>query len=110
MSVASLPPAAEKSLAIEVLSKTEPISCLAAQHQVSRSSSTNRGIANEALDATFAATDEREVPSPAHHQDLVISIDFGINLVCHCSYRGVELLRICSTCQLCRNDSPSSQR
>jgi len=47
---------------------------------VSRKFSTNRGKANEALDATFsAATDEREVLLPAHHQDLVISIDFGIN-------------------------------
>jgi len=68
MSVAaSLPPAARK--AIEVLSKTEPISRLAAQHQVSRKFLYQQGHkANEALDATFsAATDEREVlfcPSP----------------------------------------------
>jgi len=70
-----------KSLAIEVLSKTEPISRLAAQHQVSRKFLYQQGHkANEALDATFsAATDEREALLPAHHQDLVISIDFGIN-------------------------------
>ncbi len=37
MSVAaSLPPAARKSLAIEVLSKAEPVTHLAIQHQVSR--------------------------------------------------------------------------
>jgi len=37
MSVAaSLPPAARKTLAIEVLSKTQPISHLAAEQQVSR--------------------------------------------------------------------------
>jgi len=68
MSVAaSLPPAVLKSLAIEVLSKTEPISRLAAQHQVSSSSSTG-ALANEALMLPSAATDEREVlstcPSP----------------------------------------------
>lgn len=33
---ASLPPTARKSLAIEVLTKTKPISHLAIQHQVSR--------------------------------------------------------------------------
>ena len=33
---ASLPPDARKSLAIKVLSKVEPVSQLAAQHQVSR--------------------------------------------------------------------------
>jgi len=58
-----------KSLAIEVLSKTEPISRLAAQHQVSRKFLYQQGHkANEALDATFsAATDERDsstCPSP----------------------------------------------
>jgi len=84
-----------KSLAIEVLSKTEPISRLAAQHQVSRSS-TNRGKANEALDATFsAATDEREVlfylPIT---KTWLFQLILGLILVCHCSYRGVvELLR-----------------
>jgi len=64
MSVAaSLPTASRKTLAIEVLSKTEPISHLAAQHQVSRKFLYQQGQkANQALDATFSsATDEPEV-------------------------------------------------
>ena len=64
MSVAaSLPPTARKSLAIEVLAKTEPISHLAAQHQVSRKFLYKQGQkANEALDASFSSTiDEPEV-------------------------------------------------
>jgi hypothetical protein len=58
MSVAaSLPPTARKSLAIEVLAKTEPISHLAAQHQVSRKFLYQQGQkANEALDASFSPT------------------------------------------------------
>lgn len=97
MSVAgSLPPACRKSLAIEVLSKTEPISHLAAQHQVSRKFLYQQGHkANEALDATFSsATDQREVlfylPIT---KTWLFQLILGLILVCHCSYRGVvELL------------------
>jgi len=58
MSVAaSLPPAARKTLAIEVLSKTQPISHLAAEQQVSRKFLYQQGQkANEALDAAFSTT------------------------------------------------------
>lgn len=94
---ASLPPAARKSLAIEVLSKTEPISHLAAQHQVSRKFVYQQGQkANEALDATFSsATDEREVlfylPIT---KTWLWQLILALILICHCSYRGVvELLR-----------------
>jgi len=78
-------------------SKTEPISRLAAQHQVSRKFLYQQGHkANEALDATFsAATDEREVlfylPIT---KTWLFQLILGLILVCHCSYRGVvELLR-----------------
>jgi hypothetical protein len=98
MSVAaSLPPASRKSLAIEVLSKTEPISHLAAQHQVSRKFLYQQGHkANHALDATFSSTtDEPEVlfylPIT---KTWLWQLILGLILICHCSYRGVvELLR-----------------
>ncbi len=98
MSVAaSLPNASRKSLAIEVLSKTEPISHLAAQHQVSRKFLYQQGQkANEALDATFSSTtDEPEVlfylPIT---KTWLWQLILGLILICHCSYRGVvELLR-----------------
>jgi len=86
-----------EKLSNEVLSKTEPISRLAAQHQVSRKFLYQQGHkANEALDATFsAATDEREVlfylPIT---KTWLFQLILGLILVCHCSYRGVvELLR-----------------
>jgi len=98
MSVAaSLPPAARKTLAIEVLSKTKPISHLAAQQQVSRKFLYQQGQkANEALDATFSpTTDEPEVlfylPIT---KTWLWQLILGLILICHCSYRGVvELLR-----------------
>ncbi len=98
MSVAaSLPPAARKTLAIEVLSKTKPISHLAAQQQVSRKFLYQQGQkASEALDATFSsATDEPEVlfylPIT---QTWLWQLILALILICHCSYRGVvELLR-----------------
>jgi len=76
-------------------SKTEPISRLAAQHQVSRKFSTKGHKANEALDATFsAATDEREVLYLPITKTWLFQLILGLILVCHCSYRGVvELLR-----------------
>ncbi len=52
---ASLTPAARKSLAIEVIAKTEPISHLAAQHQVSRKFLYQQGQkALQAIDASFS--------------------------------------------------------
>ena len=60
---ASLPPAARKTLAIEVLAKTQPVSHIASQQQVSRKFLYQQGQkASEALDATFnPATEEPEV-------------------------------------------------
>lgn len=60
---ASLPPTTRKSLAIEVLSKTKPVSHLAIQHQVSRKFLyQQRQKAEEALDEVFRdAKKEQEV-------------------------------------------------
>jgi hypothetical protein len=86
---ASLPPAARQTLAIEVLSKTQPISHLAAQHQVSRKFLYQQGQkANEALEATFSsATDEPEVlfylPIT---KTWLWQLILALILICHCSY------------------------
>ena len=98
MSVAaSLPPAARKTLAIEVLSKTQSISHLAAQQQVSRKFLYQQGQkASEALEATFSsATEEPEIlfylPIT---KTWLWQLILGLILICHSSYRGVvELLR-----------------
>lgn len=94
---ASLTPAARKSLAIEVMAKTEQVSHLAAQHQVSRKFLYQQGQkASEALDATFnPATEEPEVlfylPIT---KTWLWQLILALILICHCSYRGVvELLR-----------------
>ncbi len=58
---ASLPPAARKSLAIEVLSKTEPVSQLAMQHQVSRKFLYQQGRkADEALEEAFSSPNKEQ--------------------------------------------------
>jgi len=94
---ASLPPAARKTLAIEVLAKTQPVSHIASQQQVSRKFLYQQGQkASEALDATFnPATDEPEVlfylPIT---KTWLWQLILALILICHCSYRGVvELLR-----------------
>lgn len=98
MSVAaSLPPVSRKRLAIEVLSKAEPISHLAAQHQVSRKFLYQQGDkADEALEEAFA-------PCPDNSEVLfylpvtktwLFQLILALILICHSSYRGVvELLR-----------------
>lgn len=94
---ASLFPTSRKSLAIEVLSKAEPISHLAAQHQVSRKFLYQQGHkANEALSEAFSASsNEQEVLFylPVT-QTWLFQLILALILICHCSYRGVvELLR-----------------
>ena len=94
---ASLSPASRKSLAIEVLSKAEPISHLAAQHQVSRKFLYQQGHkANEALCEAFSSSsNEQEVLFylPVT-QTWLFQLILALVLICHCSYRGVvELLR-----------------
>ena len=52
---ASLPPASRQSLAVEMLSKTEPVSHIAEQHQVSRKFLyQQKQKASEALEKAFA--------------------------------------------------------
>ena len=94
---AGLSPASRKSLAIEVLSKAEPVSHLAAQHQVSRKFLyQQRQKAEEALDEVFRdAKKEQEVLFylPVT-QTWLFQLILALVLICHCSYRGVvELLR-----------------
>ncbi len=98
MSVAARkPPASRKSLAIEVLSKSEAISRLAAQHQVSRKFLYQQGQkANEALNATFSSTTNS--PEVLFYLPITKTwlwqLILGLILICHSSYRGVvELLR-----------------
>jgi hypothetical protein len=94
---ASLPAAIRKSLAIEVLSKTEPITHLAIQHQVSRKFLYQQGQkAGEAIDVAFSSSsNEQEVLFylPVT-QTWLFQLILALVLICHCSYRGVvELLR-----------------
>ena len=94
---ASLSPASRKSLAIEVLSKAEPVSHLAAQHQVSRKFLyQQRQKADEALSEVFSSPrKEQEVLFylPVT-QTWLFQLILALVLICHCSYRGVvELMR-----------------
>ncbi len=84
-------------IAIQALSKSEPISHIAAELQVSRKFVYQQAHkAQEVLDESFAPTsDESEV---LFHLPITKSWLFqlilGLVLICHCSYRGVkELLR-----------------
>ncbi len=93
----NLSPASRKSLAIEVLSKAEPISHLAAQNRVSRKFLyQQRQKAEAALDEVFRdAKKEQEVLFylPVT-QTWLLQLILALTLICHCSYRGVvELLR-----------------
>ena len=94
---ASLPPAFRKSLAIEVISKAEPISHLAAQNQVSRKFLYQQGQkADKALDEVFSLV--KKEPEVLFYlpvtQTWLFQLILALVLICHCSYRGVvELLR-----------------
>jgi len=84
-----------ESLAIEVLSKTEPISHLAATSGKPKVPYQQGQKANEALDTFSSTTDEPEVlfylPIT---KTWLWQLILGLILICHCSYRGVvELLR-----------------
>jgi hypothetical protein len=94
---ASLPAEIRKDIAIRVLSKSKPISHLAAEHQVSRKFVYQQGHkAHQALDESFAS-------AQAAHAVLfylpvtkawLVQLILALVLICHCSYRGVvELLR-----------------
>ena len=94
---ANLPPDIRKEIAIQVLSKSEPVSHLSAKHQVSRKFVYELGDkAQQAVDDTFAPSqDEREVlfylPIT---KNWLFQFILALVLICHCSYRGVvELFR-----------------
>ena len=94
---ASLPPTQRKNLAINVLARTEPISRLAARHQVSRKFVYQQvHKANGALDEAFNPDpDDREVLFylPVT-KSWLFQLILALILICRSSYRGVvELLR-----------------
>ena len=94
---ASLPPDIRKDIAIQVLSRSEPVSHLAEQHQVSRKFIYQQGQkAQQALDESFAsapADDEVLFYLPVT-QNWLFQLILGLVLICHSSYRGVvELFR-----------------
>ena len=86
-----------QQLAINVLSKQEPISYIANQEQVSRKFLYQQtAIAQQALDKAF---DKPEKDSEFLYylpvtQKWISQLILALILICHCSYRGVmELLR-----------------
>ena len=94
---ASLSADVRQDIGIQVLSRSQPISHIAATHQVSRKFVYQQGDkAQQALDESFA---------PSHGNDDVLfhlpvtknwlfQLILGLVLICHSSYRGVvELLR-----------------
>ena len=98
LSVASsLHPHQRQQLAVQVLSKQEPITQIAQQEQVSRKFLyQQKAIAEGALNQAFEKEDrENEVlyylPIT---QQWIFQLILALILTCHCSYRGViELLR-----------------
>ncbi len=92
-----MPPAFRQSLAVEMLTNTEPVSHIAEQHQVSRKFLyQQKQKATEALEKAFALpSQDSEVLFylPVTHSWL-FQLILGLILICHSSYRGVvELLR-----------------
>ena len=94
---ASLPPSIRKELAIQVLTKAEPVSYLATQHQVSRKFLyQQRHKADQALDKAFAesADDQAVLFYLPITQNWLFQLILALVLIGHCSYRGVvELFR-----------------
>ena len=93
----SLPPATRQQLAVDMLSKTESVSRMAEQHEVSRKFLyQQKEKATEALEKAFSLpSQESEVLFylPVTHAWL-FQLILSLILICHASYRGVvELLR-----------------
>jgi len=95
-----------KSLAIGSL-KTEPISRLAAQHQVSRKFPLPGAKPMRHWMLPSVPPWSGGALLPAHHQDLVISIDFGINprLPLFVPRRRGTVAGFVRPANWCRNDS-----
>ncbi|MFK8186609.1 MAG: hypothetical protein AB8B99_24795 [Phormidesmis sp.] len=94
---ASLPPDIRQDIGIQVLARTEPISHIAATHEVSRKFVYQQGDkAQQALDESFAPSkgDDDVLFHLPVTKNWLFQLILGLVLICHSSYRGVvELLR-----------------
>ena len=94
---ASLPSSVRQDIGIQVLARTEPISGLAAKHQVSRKFVYQQGDkAQRSLDETFepTPTDDDVLFHLPVTKSWLYQLILGLVLICHSSYRGVvELFR-----------------
>ena len=89
---ASLSPDTRQEIGIQVLSRAEPISRIAATHQVSRKFVYQQGNkAQQALDASFAASqgDDDVLFHLSVTKNWLSQLMLGLVLICHSSYRGV---------------------
>ena len=94
---ASLSPGTRQDIGIQVLARAEPVSHIAATHQVSRKFVYRQGNqAQQALNKSFApyqGDDEVLFHLPVT-KNWLYQLILGLVLICHCSYRGVvELFR-----------------
>ena len=94
---ASLSPDIRQDIGLQALSRSQPISHIAATHQVSRKFVYQQGDkAQQALADSFAPTpadDEALFHLPVT-KNWLFQLILGVVLICHSSYRGVvELLR-----------------
>ena len=94
---ASLSPHVRQDIGIQVLSRSQPISHLAATHQVSRKFVYQQGYkAQQSLDESFAPSQEDDdvLFNLPVTKNWLYQLILGLVLICHSSYRGVvELLR-----------------
>ena len=93
----SLPPEVRKDIGIQMLSRTVPISQLAATHQVSRKFIYQQGNkAQQALDESFAPSQDDDdvlfyLPVT---KNWLFQLILGLVLICHSSYRGVRFVQL----------------
>ena len=94
---ASLSPNVRQDIGIQVLARSQPISHLAATHQVSRKFVYQQGDkAQQALDESFVPTsaDDEVLFHIPVTKSWLYQLILGLVLICHSSYRGVvELFR-----------------
>ena len=94
---ASLSPDVRQDIGIQVLSRLQPISHIAATHQVSRKFVYQQGDqAQQALDESFAPSqgDDDVLFHLPVTKNWLFQLILGLVLICHSSYRGVvELFR-----------------
>ena len=94
---ASLSPDARQEIGIQILSRSHPISHIAAAHQVSRKFVYQQGDkAQQALDESFSPSqgDDDVLFHLPVTKNWLFQLILGLVLICHSSYRGVvELLR-----------------